>query len=163
VGGVTELRRLGAGEGQKLLLFGDVRTITVGGADSGGELTVVEQVAAPGASVGLHRHGYQEVFYVLEGEVEFIGLADRERQTFRAGAGATVHAAPGVAHGYRNASSEPARLLVIMQPAGAEGFFDEVGVWLDEDGRVPADAAEPSTDAVLEAAVRHGIELLPEP
>ena len=48
-----------------------------------------------------------------------------------------------------------------MQPAGAEGFFDEAGVWLDEDGRAPADAAEPSPDAVREAAARHGIEFLP--
>ena len=37
-----------------------------------------------------------------------------------------------------------------MQPAGAEGFFDEAGVWLDGDGARAA--AAPSTDAVLEAA-----------
>jgi len=163
---VTEqrgLRRLGAGEGRKLLLLGDVRTIKAGGGETGGELTLVEQVAAPGASAGLHRHAYQEVFYVLEGELEFTGLSGGERSTFRAAAGSTVHAAPGVAHGYRNASTAPARFLAIMQPAGAEGFFDEVGMWLDEDGRAPADAREPSTDVVLEAAARYGIEFLPGP
>jgi quercetin dioxygenase-like cupin family protein len=156
------LRRLAAGEGRKLLLLGDVRTLKAGGDDTGGGLTIVEQVAEPGASAGLHRHAYQEVFYVLEGELEFAGLEDGGRVSFTAGPGGTVHAAPGVAHGYRNAGDVPARFLAIMQPAGAEGFFDEVGVWLDEDGRPPRDAAEPSTEAVLAAAARHGIEFLPD-
>src|SRR5262245_24859725 len=96
-----------------------------GGADAGGGLTVVEQVVAAGASAGLHRHPYQEVFYVLEGELEFTGLEGGERAAFAVGPGGTVHAAPGVAHAYRNAGDEPARFLAIMQPAGAEGFFDE--------------------------------------
>ena len=54
---------------------------------------------------------------------------------FSVGPGGAVHAAPGVAHGYRNTGTVPARFLAIMQPAGAEGFFEDVGVWLDEQGR----------------------------
>jgi quercetin dioxygenase-like cupin family protein len=157
------LRQLGAGEGRKLLLLGDVRTIKAGGHETGGGLTVVEQVAAPGAVASLHRHPYQEVFYVLEGELEFTGLAQGERETFTVGPGGTVHAAPGVAHGYRNTGTGPARFLAIMHPAGAERFFEEVGVWLDEQGRPPTDRSEPSPNAVREAAARHGIEFLPGP
>jgi quercetin dioxygenase-like cupin family protein len=157
------LRRLGADEGRKLLLLGDVRTIKAGGADTGGELTVLEQVVAPGSGSALHRHAYQELFYLLEGELEFTGLEHGERVTFAVAAGGTVHAAPGVAHGYRNAGTVPARFLAIIQPSGADDFFEEVGVWLDEEGRAPADAAEPSLDAVREAAARHGIEFLPGP
>jgi len=121
---------------------------------------VIEQVTAPGAGSSLHRHAYQEVFYVLDGELEFTGLENGERVTVTVGTGGTVHAAPGVAHGYRNARATPARFLAILQPAGAEGFFDEVGVWLDENGQAPPDAAVPSPDAVREAAARHGIEFL---
>jgi quercetin dioxygenase-like cupin family protein len=148
-------------EGRQLLLLGDVRTIKVSGADSGGELTILEQVVAPGAGASLHRHRYQEVFYVLDGELEFSGVEEGERVNFVVRTGGTVHAAPGVAHGYRNAGTEPARFLAIIQPAGVERFFEEVGVWLDEHGHPPSDAREPSTDAVLEAAARHGIEFLP--
>jgi quercetin dioxygenase-like cupin family protein len=157
------LRCLEADEGRKVLLLGDVRTIKAGGDDTGRELTVLEQVAEPGAAAPLHRHAYQEVFYLLEGELEFIGLAQGERVTFTIRPGGTVHAAPGVAHGFRNAGSNAARFLSIMQPAGAEGFFEEVGVWLDEDGRPAASDAEPSPDALREAAARHGIEFLPAP
>jgi quercetin dioxygenase-like cupin family protein len=163
---VTEdlgLRQLGADEGRKLLLLGDIRTIKAGGEETGGELTIVEQVAAPGAAASLHRHPYQEVFYLLDGELEFTGLTDGDRVTFTVGAGGTVHAAPGVAHGYRNAGEKPARFLAIMQPAGAEGFFEDVGVWLDEQGHRAADASEPSPDDVRDAAARHGIEFLTSP
>src|SRR3954468_8926012 len=116
-----ELRHLPAGAGRKLLLLGDVRTVRVNGADTGGELTVLEQAVEPGAGAGLHRHAYQELFYVLEGELEFSG----ENGTFAAAAGAAVFAAAGVAHGYRNAGATRARFLAIVQPAGPDGFFDE--------------------------------------
>ena len=155
------LRRLGVDEGRKVLLLGDIRTIKAGGEETGHELTVLEQVVAAGAASPLHRHPYQEVFYVLEGELEFTGLENDERVTFTVGTGGTVHAAPGAAHGYRNAGREPARFLAITQPAGAEGFFEEVGVWLDDQGHPPANADEPSSEALREAAARHGIEFLP--
>src|SRR5262249_32924929 len=135
VGENRGLRRLGLNEGRKLLLLGDVRTIKAGGAETGGELTVLEQAVAPGARAALHRRGYQALFYVLEGELECTGIERGERATFTVGVGGTVHAPSGVAHGYRNARATPARFLAIMQPAGAEAFFDEVGVWLDDDGR----------------------------
>jgi quercetin dioxygenase-like cupin family protein len=161
---VTEdlpLRRLGADEGRKLVLLGDVRTIKAGSADTGGELTVLEQVVAPGASSALHRHAYQEVFYLLDGELEFTGLENGERVAFPVEAGGMVHAASGVAHGYRNTGIASARFLAIIQPSGADRFFEEVGVWLDEAGQPRADEAEPSVEAVREAAARHGIEFLP--
>ena len=50
----------------------------------------MEQVAAPGASASLHRHPYQEVFYVLEGELEFVGggaETEGARVTFAVAAG----------------------------------------------------------------------------
>jgi quercetin dioxygenase-like cupin family protein len=155
------LRRLGADEGRKLVLLGDVRTIKAGSADTDGELTVLEQVVAPGASSALHRHAYQEVFYLLDGELEFTGLENGERVAFPVEAGGMVHAASGVPHGYRNTGIASARFLAIIQPSGADRFFEEVGVWLDEAGQPRADEAEPSVEAVREAAARHGIEFLP--
>ena len=158
-----ELRRLGPGEGRRLLLLGDIRTVKASASETGGQLTVVEQVVEPGAGSTLHRHAYQELFYVLAGTLEFSGVADGERVAFAAPAGAMVHAGSGVPHGYRNISSEPARFLAVMQPAGAEGFFAEVGLWLDEDADAPGETAALSADQVRDAAVRHGIEFLPDP
>lgn len=154
------LRHRAAGEGRKLLLLGDVRTLKASAAETAGQITIVEQVVAPGAASALHRHPYQEIFYVLEGELEFSGLDGDRPVTHSARSGATVLAGSGVAHGYRNAGTALARFLAIMQPAGAEGFFDEVGIWLGDDGEPPAGAVAPSTAEVLAAAARHGIEFV---
>jgi quercetin dioxygenase-like cupin family protein len=154
------LRHLAAGEGRKLLLLGDVRTMKASAAETGGQITIVEQVVAPGAASALHRHPYQEIFYVLDGELEFSGLEHGSPVTFLAAGGSTVHAGAGVAHGYRNAGLVPTRFLAVMQPAGAEGFFAEVGAWLDDDGQPLAGAAPPSPDEVRAAAARHGIEFV---
>jgi uncharacterized cupin superfamily protein len=50
-----------------------------------------------------------EVFYVLEGEIEF--LLDGSWQ--RASAGTTVFVPAGMVHAFRNASDQPARQLVV--------------------------------------------------
>jgi quercetin dioxygenase-like cupin family protein len=138
------------------MLLGDVRTLKATSAETAGQLTVVEQVVEPGGGAGLHRHPYQEFFYVLEGELEFSGLSGSGRDTFAAPAGTSVHAGSGVAHGYRNRGSERARFLAVIQPSGVEEFFDEAGRWLDED----AEKAAASPDEVRAAAARHGIEFL---
>ena len=143
------------------MLLGDVRTMKASAAETGGQLTIVEQVVAPGAASAFHRHPYQEIFYVLAGELELSGLENGYPVTFLAASGSTVHAAAGVAHGYRNAGAVPVRFLAIMQPAGAEGFFADVGVWLDDDGAPPVGGAAPlSPDEVRAAAARHGIEFV---
>ena len=69
----------------------------------------------------LHR-GRDEFFYVLEGEVQLrIG---NERQT--AGAGTFAFIPRETNHGFHNASSESATLLVMHHPAGFECFFEEM-------------------------------------
>ncbi len=61
----------------------------------------------------VHTHlSSDEVFYVLEGELEF--LLGFERKTF--GAGSTVYIPQGMAHTFANTSRHQARVLVIMTP-----------------------------------------------
>ena len=61
-----------------------------------------------------------EVFYVLEGEMEF--LLGIERKTFKAGE--TVYVAQGTAHTFANTSQLNARVLVIMTPEIAQLIED---------------------------------------
>ena len=61
----------------------------------------------------VHTHlSSDEVFYVLEGELEF--LLGFERKIF--GVGSTVYIAQGTAHTFTNTSQHQARVLVIMTP-----------------------------------------------
>ena len=85
-------------------------TIKVGAALSR-QVGMVEGEVPPGGGFQTpHWHeDLDEVFYVLEGEIEFL-LDGRWR---RALAGSTVFVAAGTVHAFRNASDRPARQLVV--------------------------------------------------
>ena len=61
-------------------------------------MSVITNDMAPGQGPALHRHPYEEVFVIVEGEATFT-LGD-ERRVARAGD--IVVAPPGVAHTFRN-------------------------------------------------------------
>ena len=68
------------------------------GDDSGASVSVIVVDAAPGEGPALHRHPYEEIFVVLEGEATF--MVGDEQRVFRAGEIAVVPS--GVAHGFVN-------------------------------------------------------------
>jgi quercetin dioxygenase-like cupin family protein len=67
----------------------------------------------------LHRHDFDEAFYVLEGELVF-QVVD-ELITRRAGE--MAFAPRGIAHTFANQSDAPARYMLICTPAGFERYF----------------------------------------
>jgi mannose-6-phosphate isomerase-like protein (cupin superfamily) len=75
--------------------------------DAGICVIVVE--AGPGDGPQLHRHPYEEVFVVQEGEATFV--ADGEERVARAGEVVIVPA--GVAHSFVNSGDGPLRQLDI--------------------------------------------------
>lgn len=71
-----------------------------------------------------HLHDeYEEVFYVLEGEVEY-RLGDGWAA---AGTGSTICVPRGVVHAFRNSSGRPARHLVVHASAAALELIELVG------------------------------------
>lgn len=93
------------------------------------------EVSLPeGAGPPPHLHPWDEASYVVAGQVRF-SLAGQERLL---GAGDFLYAPGGTVHGFKGASTEPARLLVFDAPAHAESFFREV----DRQVKVPADMAK---------------------
>jgi quercetin dioxygenase-like cupin family protein len=94
--------------------------VLLGGEESGGHVAVVE-LGGQGRPP-LHRHDFDEAFYVLEGVLTF-QLGD-ERFTRRAGE--LVFAPRDMPHTYANRSGAPARALLVITPAGFERYFDEI-------------------------------------
>jgi quercetin dioxygenase-like cupin family protein len=95
-------------------------TVLLRSEDSGGHLSVVENVV-PARSAGppLHSHGFDETFYVLEGElVVRVGDALVART-----AGQLAFAPRGVAHALANRRDAPVRYLLVCTPAGFERHF----------------------------------------
>ena len=67
----------------------------------------------------LHKHDFDEAFYVLEGELVF----QVEDQLIPKRAGELAFAPRGVAHTFANHSDAPARYLLVCTPAGFERYF----------------------------------------
>ena len=67
----------------------------------------------------LHHHAFEEMFYVLEGELTF----QIEDQLVTKGPGELVFVPGGVAHAFTNRGDAPARFLLTCTPAGFERHF----------------------------------------
>ena len=69
-----------------------------------------------------HTHSWDEAYFITEGDVHFT-VGD---QRFSATAGDFVYTPGGVVHGFRGASTQPARVLIFDAPAHAGAFFKRV-------------------------------------
>lgn len=97
--------------------------VKVSAADTGGAYTLMEDNLKPTFALGLHRHdNHAETFYFLEGVVDFYIDGD----WIKAVPGTTIHVPPGVPHACRAADGKPARMLMIYQPSGFDGFLAEM-------------------------------------
>ena len=97
--------------------------VKVSAVDTRGAYTLMEDNLKPDFALGLHRHDHHaETFYFLEGEVDFYVDGDWINGT----AGVTIHVPPGVPHACKVAGSKPARMLMIYQPSGFDGFLAEM-------------------------------------
>ncbi len=122
--------------------------IKAAGDTTNGRVAVIECVDPPGGGSPLHRHTREdEWFYVLEGELTCGSTARRSRRPR-----ASVAFAPNeVPHTFVVSSAEPARYLLVVQPAGFEDFVraaSQPGVEMDD---------------LDEIAGEYGIEILGPP
>jgi quercetin dioxygenase-like cupin family protein len=122
---------VGPGEGETIQgPAGGPLTFKVRGSETGGALTALENVIAPGDGPPVHVHADEdEAWYVISGALRF-RLGD---EVAAAPAGSFVFVPRGVPHAFHNAGEEPARILVMFTPSGMERFFDRFAA-------LPADA-----------------------
>jgi len=147
---------LSANEGQSIWVIGDRYTIKCDGNDTSGAFALVEAVVPPGNGPPPHIHSREdEAFYVLEGELQF----HVEDRSFTATTGAWVTLARHSLHFFKNIGPKPARMLIMVTPAGLENFFREVGREAI-DGETESGTPTPEDiQKLLRAAPKHGIEI----
>ena len=132
-------------------LVGDTYTVLISGKDTAGKYCLIDMHVPPNGGPPPHRHDFEELFSVLEGEIEVIFRG--EKSTLKAGESVNVPA--NAPHQFRNIGSAPARLLCACMPAGQEEFFAEVGVRVE--GRT---TPPPELDQEAMAAVKAKSEQL---
>jgi quercetin dioxygenase-like cupin family protein len=149
---------LKAGEGRSTWAVGDRYTIKTSGQDSGGAFAIFEALVPSQSGPPPHRHSREdEAFYVLEGELEF----HVDGRQIVAGTGAWITLAKGSLHRFKNIGQSPARLLILVVPAGLDEFFLEVGREgnpLSPDTPVTVEPGD--IEKMVAVAPKYGIEIV---
>ncbi|MGI2905807.1 cupin domain-containing protein [Tolypothrix sp. VBCCA 56010] len=103
--------------------LGDFYTFLATGEDTDGKYSLTEMMLQPQSVAPAHIHDSYEAHYVLEGEVEY----QVDDKTIVATPGTFLQFPIGQAHGFKNVTSQPAKILAFLTPPGGEQFFAEVG------------------------------------
>jgi quercetin dioxygenase-like cupin family protein len=139
--------------GNPLNILGDQVLIKLGGQDTAGQFAVMLGVTPPKAGPPLHRHSREdEAFCVLEGEFLF----EVDGQQFHAGPGSFAFLPRGTVHTFQNLTDKPGKLLILVQPAGAENFFSEIDAAM-------RGMSEPDTAVLQPIFHKFGMELMGPP
>lgn len=148
---------LNSEDGEALWFFGTLATFKATAEQTGGQYTLIEQLAPGGMATPLHvQPKDHESFYVLEGELTFY-LQDG--QPIPATAGSFVHIPKGTPHAFQ-VDSETARFLDLTTPQH-EHFMRAAGE--PAQGRVLPPEGPPDMEKVGAAAQEYGVEILGPP
>jgi quercetin dioxygenase-like cupin family protein len=128
-------------------------TILLTGRDTAGRYALIDMLVPPGGGPPPHRHDFEEMFTVLEGEV----AVTFRGETMVLRRGETINVPANAPHFFRNISDAPARLLCLCAPAGQEEFFLETGVPL----ATRTSAPPPPDPATRAAAIAKAVALAP--
>lgn len=141
-------------------LVRDTYTILLTGEDTAGRYCLIDMYIPQGGGPASHRHDFEEMFTILEGEIE--AICRGEKSTVRAGE--TVNIPANAPHSFTNASEQPVRLLCMCSPAGQEELFMEVGVPVGSRTATPPELDESAQRVFLakaqELAPKYRTELL---
>jgi quercetin dioxygenase-like cupin family protein len=153
---MTQAMATQAGEGEARWWFGGLAEIKATGADTDGQLTIVQVTEPPGAEAPLHvHHREDEGFWILEGEVTlYVG-----DETIEASAGDFAWGPRDIPHRY-TVGPNGCRMLFICTPAGFEGLVRDMSVPAETRTLPPASDEEPDMEMVAAVAQKYGCELL---
>ena len=138
-----------AGERTPLNVLGMPLRFLCDSRETGGAWALFEEEIPLGMGPPPHKHDWDEAYYILDGEVDF----EIDGESVRSQRGDFNYLPRNTVHGFKGASSSPARVLIFSAPAHSSEFFEELN---DEVRRLPADLAK-----VPQIGERHGIHFMP--
>lgn len=147
-------------EGEAIWFLGSLATIKASTETTAGRVAVIEVLGPEGSGSPLHVHAREdEWFYVLEGELTFwVG-----GELIQAPTGSFVFGPRGVPHTFAVTSPEPARFLLVTEPAGFEDFMRALSVPAESRTIPPTSTEPPDVERLSSTAAEYGIEILGPP
>jgi len=104
-------------------VVGDTYSILISGAQTAGRYSLIDMIVPDGSGPPPHRHDFEEMFTVLEGELEFTFRGE----TTTVHAGSSMNIPANAPHRFKNTSGSTVHMLCMCTPAGQEEFFMEIG------------------------------------
>lgn len=157
---INKVATVDAQDGHILSVVGDTYRLVITGEQTGGAYAVIDMLVPPQGGPGPHSHaGFQEAFYILDGEVE----VKTESQTYIAKKGSFVNIPRGgIVHRFKNVTNTIAHLLCLVVPAGLEDFFLEMGKPVSAGTFLPPPIIGPEEQQQLQSiAEKHGQKIFP--
>ncbi|MFD4542695.1 cupin domain-containing protein [Streptomyces bauhiniae] len=143
-------------------LAGNTYSILVTGQQTAGRYCLIDMRVPAGGGPPLHRHNFEEMFTILEGEVDFVFRGNVQTVS----AGSTVNIPANAPHHFRNNSGNPVRMLCMCTPAGQEEYFTLCGDAVDGPTSAPPELNDEELAERREIAVRlapqYATEQLPD-
>ena len=104
-------------------LVGNTYAMLITGEQTNGQYCLIDMRVPDGGGPPPHRHDFEEMFTILEGEIEFTFRGEKHV----ARAGTSVNIPANAPHNFRNVSGAPARMLCMCTPAGQDEYFLKIG------------------------------------
>lgn len=138
-----------AGERAPLNILGMPLTMLCEASETGGAWSLFEEQVPIGMGPPPHRHDWDEAYYILEGAIDF----EIDGEAVRSKTGDFNYLPRNTVHGFKGASSAPARVLIFASPAHGSEFFLELNEAIRT---LPEDGAK-----IPQIGERHGIHFMP--
>ncbi|SDD39157.1 Cupin domain-containing protein [Mucilaginibacter pineti] len=155
-----QISTINVNEGVSISVVGDTYRIIMPGEQTGGAYAVIDMLVPPGGGPGPHAHAdIQELFYVVDGEIEF----QTEAGKYLAKKGSFVNIPKGgQVHCFKNFGTETAHMLCTVIPSGLDAFFMEIGTPVATGEFLPPPVLdENELKRLISAAEKHGQKLFP--
>ena len=144
-------------EGRTIAVVGDVYRFLAMGDETDGKYALWEAIVPPGGGPPPHVHSLEEeAFYILEGEITF--TIDEMRLVATTGMFANLPV--GTPHSFKNESGHPAKMLILVAPAGLEKMFFEIAVPVPQGATSAPPPTQDEIEKLLAVAPRYGVEIL---
>ncbi len=145
--------------GNSAWYVGNLFSFLADSGDTGGALSIMECTAPKEAVPPPHTHEREdELFYVLEGS----GHWTCDGETYEASPGTLIYLPRGKQHGF-TLTSPTARMLIIVTPAGFEGYFKELSEAPTALELPPPLEGPPDVDRLVEVGLRYGVTFAAPP
>lgn len=104
-------------------VVGDNYTMVLGKDDTASRYALIDMHVPSGGGPPPHRHDFEEMFYVLEGQIDITFRGE----TTAIHAGEVVNIPARAPHNFHNSTDSDARMLCMVSPLGLDEYFRQWG------------------------------------